>query len=393
MRGSNGKSGSFFSYVYLDERVPKWHPLRLIWAIVNDVLSDLLGEFSSIYPAQGRSSIAPEKLLRALLLRAFYSIRSERPLMDQLDFNRLYRRFVGLGIDDGVWEASTICENRDRFLEAEIAAKILSGIIAHKRVSRLLSRDHFSVDGTLIDAWASMKSFLPKDQGGDVINGGNEDGGPQDDHHGGRNQERDFHGQRRSNESHASLTDPDARLHRKGNGKESRLCYLGHALMENRHELMVGGARTLASGTAEREAALEMIDKHRALRGKVSDRAGRRTGKSTLPRRITLAGDKGYDNADFFDELRARHVTSHLAVQGHLRKTGKRRKTRINGRTTRHPGYQISQCIEEIFGWVKQSAGLRQRKFWGRVRVDAQVTLALAAFNPIRLPKLLEAPP
>jgi len=245
----------------------------------------------------------------------------------------------------------------------------------------------------LIDAWASMKSFRPKDQGGDVINGGNEDGGPQDDHHGGRNQERDFHGQRRSNESHASLTDPDARLHRKGNGKESRLCYLGHALMENRHELMVGGARTLASGTAEREAALEMIDKHRALRGKVSDRAGRRTGKSTLPRRITLAGDKGYDNADFFDELRARHVTSHLAVQGHLRKTGKRRKTRINGRTTRHPGYQISQCIEEIFGWVKQSAGLRQRKFWGRVRVDAQVTLALAAFNPIRLPKLLEAPP
>ncbi len=397
MRGSDGKSGSFFSYVDLDERVPKRHPLRLIRAIVNDVLSDLSGEFSSVYSAQGRSSIAPEKLLRALLLQAFYSIRSERPLMDQLDFNLLYRWFVGLGIDDGVWDASTFCKNRDRLLEAEIAAKVLSGIITHKRVSRLLSRDHFSVDGTLIDAWASMKSFRPKDQGGDDIDGGNEDGGPQDDHHGGRNQERDFHGQRRSNESHASLTDPDARLHRKGNGKESRLCYMGHALMENRHGLVVGGALTLASGTAEREAALEMIDKHRAPRGKVSDRAGGRTGKSALPRRITLAGDKGYDVADFVDELRARQVTSHLAVQDHLSKTGKRRKTRINGRTTRHPGYQISQRIrkriEEIFGWVKQSAGLRQSKFRGRVRVDAQFTLALAAFNPIRLPKLLEAPP
>ncbi|MDP6020288.1 MAG: IS5 family transposase [Alphaproteobacteria bacterium] len=377
MRGDDGKSGNLFSYVDLDDRVPKRHPLRLIRAIVNDVLADLSEDFSSVYSAMGRPSIAPEKLLRALLLQAFYSIRSERQLMEQLDFNLLYRWFVGLGIDDGVWDASTFCKNRDRLLEAEIAAKFLSGIIAHKRVARLLSRDHFSVDGTLIEAWSSMKSFRPKDQGDD------------DGSTGGRNQEQDFHGQTRSNASHASVTDPDARLHRKGNGKESRLCYMGHALMENRHGLVVGGGITLASGTAEREAALEMIDKHRPQ--------GIATGGKASQRRITLGGDKGYDVSDFVDELRARQVTPHIAVQDHLTKTGKRRKTRIDGRTTRQPGYLVSQRIrkriEEIFGWIKESAGLRQSKFRGRARVNAQFTLALAAFNLIRLPKLLEAPP
>lgn len=381
MRGDDGKSGSLFSYVDLDDRVPKRHPLRLIRTIVNDVLAGLSADFSSLYSAMGRPSIAPEKLLRALLLQAFYSIRSERQLMEQLDFNLLYRWFVGLGIDDGVWDASSFCKNRDRLLEAEIAAKFLAGIIAHKRVSRLLSRDHFSVDGTLIDAWASMKSFRPKDDGGD---GGGADGSA-----GGGNRERDFHRQKRSNASHASTTDADARLYRKGNGKESRLCYIGHALMENRHGLVVGGGVTLASGTAEREAALDMIDKHRPMTGKA--------GKTASPRRITLGGDKGFDVADFVDQLRQRQVTPHIAVQDHLTKTGKRRKTRIDGRTTRHPGYRLSQRvrkrIEEIFGWIKESAGLRQSKFRGRARVDAQFTLALAAFNLIRLPKLLEAPP
>lgn len=381
MRGDDGKSGSLFSYVDLDDRVPKRHPLRLIRTIVNDVLAGFSADFSSLYSAMGRPSIAPEKLLRALLLQAFYSIRSERQLMEQLDFNLLYRWFVGLGIDDGVWDASSFCKNRDRLLEAEIAAKFLAGIIAHKRVSRLLSRDHFSVDGTLIDAWASMKSFRPKDDGGD---GGGADGSA-----GGGNRERDFHRQKRSNASHASTTDADARLYRKGNGKESRLCYIGHALMENRHGLVVGGGVTLASGTAEREAALDMIDKHRPMTGKA--------GKTASPRRITLGGDKGFDVADFVDQLRQRQVTPHIAVQDHLTKTGKRRKTRIDGRTTRHPGYRLSQRvrkrIEEIFGWIKESAGLRQSKFRGRARVDAQFTLALAAFNLIRLPKLLEAPP
>ncbi len=377
MRGDDGKSGSLFSYVGLDDRVPKRHPLRLIRSIVNDVLSDLSADFASIYSDIGRPSIAPEKLLRVLLLQAFYSIRSERQLMEQLDFNLLYRWFVGLGLDDGVWDASTFCKNRDRLLEAEIAAKFLRGIIEHKRIKRLLSRDHFSVDGTLIDAWASMKSFRPKDEGGD-------DGG-RDGSEGGGNQERDFHGQKRANESHASVTDPDARLHRKGNGKESRLCYMGHALMENRNGLVVGGGVTLASGTAEREAALEMLDRHRPMSGK----AGRR--------RITLGGDKGFDVGDFVDDLRTRRVTPHIAVQEHLTKTGKRRKTKIDGRTKRHPGYLLSQCIrkriEEVFGWIKASAGLRQSKFRGRQRVDAQFTLALAAFNLVRLPKLLEAPP
>ncbi len=382
MRGDDGKSGNLFSYVDLDDRVPKKHPLRLIRAIVNDVLSDLSADFSCVYSDVGRPSIAPEKLLRALLLQAFYSIRSERQLMEQLDFNLLYRWFVGLGIDDGVWDASTFCKNRDRLLEAEIAAKFLAGIIAHKRVKRLLCRDHFSVDGTLIDAWASMKSFQPKNEGGDDGNHAGDGSGGSD---GGRNQGQDFHGQKRSNESHASVTDPDARLHRKGNGKESRLCFMGHALMENRNGLVVGGGITQASGTAERDAALALLDAYRP-----SDAAGG-------GRRLTLGGDKGYDVADFVDELRARKVTPHIAVQDHLTKTGKRRKTRIDGRATRQPGYLVSQRIrkriEEIFGWIKSSAGLRQSKFRGRARVDAQFTLALAAFNLIRLPKLLEAPP
>jgi len=381
MRGSDGKSGSFFSYVDLDERIPKTHPLRLIRAIVNDVLSDLSGDFSSVYSAQGRPSIAPEKLLRALLLQAFYSIRSERQLMEQLDFNLLYRWFVGLGIDDGVWDASTFCKNRDRLLEAEIAAKFLTGIIKHRQVSRLLSRDHFSVDGTLIDAWASMKSFRAKDDSA----GGNDDGGPGPFDRPGRNQTRDFHGRRRSNASHASVTDPDARLYRKGNGKESRLCYMGHALMENRHGLVVGSALTLASGTAERAAALEMIDEYRPPQ------------EPGGGRRLTLAGDKGYDVEAFVEDLRGRKVTPHSAVQGHVSKAGRRRKTKIDARTTRHPGYAISQVvrkrIEEVFGWTKQGAGLRQSKFRGLARVGAQFTLTLAAYNLIRLPKLLAAPP
>ncbi len=378
MRGEDEKSGSLFSYVDLEDRVPSRHPLRLIREITNEVLASMSSKFTAAYAPIGRPSIAPEKLLRALLLQAFYSIRSERQLMEQLDFNLLYRWFVGLGIDETVWDATVFCKNRDRLLEAEIAATFLTGIISHKRVSRLLSRDHFSVDGTLIDAWASMKSFQPKAQtggGGDA----DENGG------GGRNQERNFHGQKRSNESHASSTDPEARLFRKGNGKESRLCYMGHAFMENRNGLVVGGMITTASGTAEREAALELTDEHRP----VASAGGQR--------RITLGGDKGYDVAAFVEDLRERKVTPHIAVQDHLTKTGKRRKTKIDGRTTRHPGYAISQhCrkrIEEIFGWVKQSAGLRQSKFRGRDRVNAQFTLALAAYNLIRLPKLLEAPP
>jgi transposase len=375
MRGEDRSSGTLFSYVDLEARVPLTHPLRLIGEIVNDVLVSLSADFTSAYSAIGRPSIPPEQLLRALLLQAFYSIRSERQLMEQLEFNMLFRWFVGLGLDDLVWDATVFCHNRDRLLEADVSAKLLNGVIEHKKVRRLLSRDHFSVDGTLIDAWASMKSFRPKG-GGDDGNGSGS----------GRNQERDFHGHKRSNETHESTTDTDARLYRKGNGRESKICFMGHAFMENRNGLAVGGGVSLATGTAEREEALAMIDKHRPMDGK--------GGK----RRITLAGDKGFDVAAFIDDLRERKVTPHIAIQDHLTKTGKRRKTKIDGRTTRHAGYAASQRIrkriEEIFGWVKVQGGQDKTKFRGRQRVDASFTLALAAYNLIRLPKLLaEIPP
>ncbi len=373
MRGGDQTSGSLFSYVDLENRVPAKHPPRLIRVIVNEVLTSLSAEFATAYSHTGRPSIPPERLVRALLLQALYSIRSERQLMEHLDFNLLFRWFVGLGIDDAVWDASTFCKNRDRFLDMDLSARVLRGIIEHKRVRHLLNREHFSVDGTLIEAWASMKSFRPKD----------DDSG--DDAGSGRNGERDFRGEKRCNETHESGADPEARLYRKGNGRESRLCYMGHALMENRHGLVVGGVVSLATGTAEREAALDMIDRHRP----VGPKGGRR--------RITLGGDKGFDVAEHVSKLRQRQVTPHIAVQGYASKTGKRRKTLIDGRTTRRPGYAVSQRIrkriEEIFGWVKVQGGQDKTKFRGWRRVEASFTLALAACNLMRLPRLLEAPP
>lgn len=367
MRGSDKCSGSLFSYVDLEARVRSDHPLRAIREIANAALSDLSRAFTALYTEFGRPSIAPEKLLRAMLLQAFYGIRSERQLMERLEFDLLFRWFVGLGVDDPVWDHSTFSKNRDRLLEGEIAAKFLAAVLAQPKVKRLLSSDHFSVDGTLIEAWASIKSFRKK-------NGGD------DDHQGpGRNAERNFHKEKRSNETHRSTTDPDARLYKKGDGQPAKLCYMGHALMENRHGLAIGGGISQATGTAERQTALELID----ARGR-----GRR--------RITLGADKAYDVAQFVHDLRGRSVTPHIAVDGHLSKTGKRRKTAVDGRTTRHVGYDISQrCrkrIEEVFGWIKSSAGLAKVKLRGRDRVDAVFTLALAAYNLIRLPKLLAVP-
>ena len=367
MRGQDQTSGKLFSYIDVDARVPAQHPLRIIRGIVNDVLFSLSPDFEDMYSRTGRPSIPPEQLLRALLLQAFYSVRSERQLMEQLDFNILFRWFVGLGMDDAVWDASTFCKNRDRLLEAEVSAKLLNGVVEHKKVRRLLSRDHFSVDGTLIEAWASMKSFRPKDDD----NGG--DGGT------GRNAERSFRRQKRRNDTHASTTDPQARLYRKGNGKESKLCFMGHALMENKNGLAVGAMVTQADGTAEREAALELV--------------GRHTKKS----RITLGADKAYDVTDFVEKLRKQKITPHMAVQDHLSKTGKRRKTKIDHRTTRHKGYEVSQRarkrIEEIFGWAKVQGGQAKTKFIGRRRVEASFTLAITASNLMRLPKLLGASP
>lgn len=366
MRGSDERSGSLFSYVDLEARVRRDHPLRPIREIANAALADLSADFAALYPpGLGRPSIPPERLLRAMLLQAFYGIRSERQLMERMEFDLLFRWFVGLGVDDAPWDHSSFTKNRNRLLEGEIAGKFLRAVLAQPRVKRLMSSDHFSVDGTLIEAWASLKRFRRKD------------GSDHDPDGTGRNAERGFHKEKRSNETHRSTTDPEARLYKKGDGQPAKLCYLGHALMENRHGLAVDGGVTQATGTAEREAALAMLD--------------RRSGR----RRITLGADKAYDVRQFIEDLRARRVTPHVAIDGHLSKTGKPRSTAVDGRTKRHSGYEISQrCrkrIEEVFGWIKGSAGLAQVKLRGRARVDAVFTLALAAYNLIRLPKLLGA--
>ena len=366
MRGSDDRSGSLFSYVDLEARVRRDHPLRTIREIANTALADLTSDFAALYPARlGRPSIAPERLLRAMLLQAFYGIRSERQLMERMEFDLLFRWFVGLGVDEPAWDHSSFTKNRDRLLQGEIAAKFLAAVVAQPKVKRLLSSDHFSVDGTLLEAWASLKSFRRKD--GDD----NDSTGP------GRNAERHFHKEKRSNETHRSTTDPEARLYRKGDGQPAKLCYMGHALMENRHGLVVGGVASLATGMAERQAALELLDRRAA------------------GHRVTLAADKAYDVADFVAALRSRSVSAHVAIDGHVRKTGRPRRTAVDRRTTRHAGYAVSQrCrkrIEEVFGWIKASAGLAKVKLRGRARVDAAFTLALAAYNLIRLPKLLAA--
>ena len=361
MRGGDERSGSLFSYVDLEARVGKDHPLRAIRAIVNEALAALAGEFSALYSPIGRPSIPPEKLLRAMLLQAFYSIRSERQLMERLEFDLLFRWFVGLGVDDAAWDHSAFSKNRDRLLEGDIAAKFLRAVLAQPRVKRLLSTDHFSVDGTLIEAWASMKSFQAEGWVGRTAGA-----------RGGRNGEADFHGQKRTNDTHASTTDPEARLYRKGRGKEAKLCFMGHALMENRNGLVVDACLTQADGHAERIAALHMIE----------PRADR-------PNAITLGADKAYDAEDFVNELRSMNVTPHVA------QNTSGRSSAIDGRTTRHAGYAVSQRIrkriEEAFGWIKTIAGQEKTKFRGRERVGWAFTFAAAAYNLARLPKLLEA--
>jgi transposase len=331
----------------------------VIRKIVNEVLGGLSPEFEAMYATGvGRPSIPPERLLRALLLQAFYGIRSERQIMERLDHDLLFRWFVGMGIDDPAWDQTTFSKNRDRLLAGDVARRFLTAVLAHPRVKRLVSSDHFSVDGTMIEAWASMKSFKPKDGSGDPPAPG-------------RNGEADFHGQSRSNDTHQSTTDPDARLLRKGRGKEAKLCFLGHALMENRHGLIVDACLTEANGHAERIAALHMIEPR-------ADRPGR----------VTVAADKGYDTEDFVNELRSMNVTPHVAA--------KARGSGIDGRTTRHAGYKASQRIrkriEEAFGWAKSAAGLRKTRHRGLGRVGWQFTFTMAAYNLVRLPRLLADP-
>ncbi len=284
--------------------------------------------------------------------------------MEQIDYNLLFRWFVGLGIDDPVWDHSTFSKNRDRLLDADVAAKFLEAVLRHAQVKRFLSDDHFSVDGTLIEAWASMKSFRAKD-------GSDEQLGP------GRNGEQNFRDKLRKNETHASTTDPDAKLFKKGDGKEAKLCFMGHVLMENRSGLIVQAKLSQASGRAECEAAITMIERQ----------------SPGSNRRLTLGADKGYDIGSFVAELRAMNVTPHIARHDAVTKTGKRRRSSVDGRTTRHAGYAVSQRIrkrfEEPFGWAKTIAGLAKTKFRGRKRVAHQFTVAMAAYNLIRLPRLL----
>jgi transposase len=408
MRGSDKQTGSLFSYVNLEERVPPRHPLRKIKAVVDAALVTLDADFARLYAGDGRPSIAPERLMRAALLQILFSIRSERQLMEQLDYNLLFRWFVGLSIDEPVWVATVFTKNRDRLLTTEMSRKLMAAILAHEQVAPLLSDDHFSVDGTLVEAWASFKSFRPKPSTSNALP---PDGGPppppvpkgtgregdeaartgdgemtehteQTGETGssagrvaaepgniGRNVERDWRGQTWSNATHASITDPDARLYRKAKGRPAQLCYMGHAMTENRHGFVVEAELTLASGTAERRAALDMID--RASPG------------STKP--ITVGADKGYDDHGFVASLRQMCVTPHVAA--------KARHSAIDGRTTRHAGYAVSQrkrkLVEEPFGWGKVVGPIAKTMLRGLERVGAQFTLTMAAYNLARLPRLL----
>ena len=369
MRGSDRRSGELFSYVDVETRIRADHPLRTIKAIVDEALESLCGEFDALYAARtGRPSIPPEMLLRAMLLQAFYSVRSERQLMERLEFDLLFRWFVGLSADEPAWDHSTFSKNRDRLLDGEIAARFLAVVLAQPRVKRLLSTQHFSADGTLIEAWASLKSFKPKEGAPGAEDGGDPPHGGAGGGESGRNAEVDFKGTKRSNETHRSTTDAEATLYRKGPGMEARLCYIGHGLMENRSGLIVDARLTLVSGCAERLAALEMIEPY-------ADR----------PRAIALGADKGYDAADFVEELREMNVRPHVAR--------KARFSAIDGRTTRHASYATSQRIrkriEEAFGWIKTIAGLRKSRFIGRAKTDWAFTFAVAAYNLVRLPKLL----
>jgi len=360
MRGDDERARQLFSYVDLESRVRRDHPLRLIREVVNEALAALSSEFALLYSRVGRPSIAPERLLRAMLLQAFYSVRSERQLMERLDTDLQFRWFVGLEIDDPVWDATVFSKNRDRLLEGAVAAKFLAAVLAQPRVTKLLSTDHFSVDGTLVEAWASMKSFKPKD--------GSKNEPPQGP---GRNAEVDFKGEKRSNETHASTTDPEAKLYRKGPGMEAKLAFLGHALMENRSGLIVDACLTPADGHSERIAALAMIEL-----------------RADGPIGVTLGADKGYDASDFVNELRTMNVRPHVAQNANGRRSA------IDRRTTRHPGYAKSQRIrkriEEAFGWMKTIAGQAKTKFRGVARVGWSFAFAAAAYNLVRLPRLIE---
>jgi transposase len=346
MRGTDTQQLGMFSYVSVEERVPADHPVRNLRKLVDAILLQLDGDLASRYAPEGRPSIPPERLLRASLLQVVYSVRSERLLMEQMNYNLLFRWFVGLNIDDPVWDHSTFSFNRDRLFDEHIAQRFFENTVLVARLNDLVSDEHFSVDGTLLEAWASHKSFRPKDDDGSG------DGS-------------DFHGEKRTNDTHASTTDPDARLMRKGKGKEAKLCYLANALMENRNGLVVGIDVRHASGTGERDGALDLVGEH-------------------LEVGATLGADKGYDTKDFVAALEMRGIAPHIA-----RNTSNGRCSSIDGRSARSNGYKISQQvrkrIEQGFGWVKQFGGLDKLPITTLVRVRGLVTWTFAAYNLIRI--------
>ncbi len=358
MRGADSKQEGMFSYVSPEARVPAKHPLRPIRAMVAEALVQMDRKLEKLYAQARRPSVAPERLIRALLLQVLYSIRSERLLVEQLEYNLLFRWFVGLSVDEPVWDHSTFSKNRDRLLEADIARELFEAIVEQARMADLLSDEHFSVDGTMIQAWASHRSFQPKDGPGGS-------GGA-----GGRNGTRDFHGEQRTNDTHASTTDPEAKLYKKSRGTTAKLAYLGHAVSENRHGLIVAAQVTQAGGTAERNAAIDML------------------GKLSGSRRCTLGADKAYDTRDFVRQTRELNVTPHVAQN--IERSG---GSAINARTTRHAGYVLSikarKLIEESFGWAKDIGLLRRPKMRGRRKIEFATYLTFTGYNLVRMRNLL----
>jgi transposase len=358
MRGDDERQGAMFSYISAEARVPMDHPLRPIREMADAALARLSPDFDALYSRVGRPSIAPERLLRALLLQCFYTIRSERLLMEQLNYNMLFRWFVGLNMDDPIWNVTVFSKNRDRLLAGGIARLFLEQVVAEARERNLTSDEHFSVDGTLIEAWAGQKTFRKKDDDDPQA------GGP-------KNPTVNFHGERRSNKTHQSTTDPDARLFRKSRGKESKLAYMGHVVIENRNGLVVGCEVTKATGTAEREAAERLL--------------------ADIPRnqRITVGADKGYDSRAFVKAMRE------LGVVPHVAQNTTNRSSAIDARTTRHAGYAVSQVIRKIvehpFGWLKTVGNMRKTRHRGRRLVDWVFAFEMAAYNLVRIRNLAEA--
>ena len=363
MRGTDDKQSSMFSVVSPERRIPPDHPLRRIKAMADEILAGLTPTFDAMYSNVGRPSIPPERLLKSQILIALYSVRSDRQFCEQLDYNLLFRWFLDMSADEPTFDASSFSRNRDRLLDHDVAGKFFAGVVGQARAAHLMSHDHFTVDGTLIEAMASLKSFRRKDEKP-------EDREPPDDP---GNPTVNFHGEKRSNDTHASTTDPEARLARK-KGKESKMSYSAHALMENRSGLIVDFRVEEANGYAERRAALAMLEDN-----------------AVKDRRITVGGDAGYDTADFVRDCRAINVTPHIAQ---TRDT--RRRSAIDGRTTRHPGYLVSQrkrkLVEEIFGWMKTFGGFRHTRFKDRRRTHFAGVLVAATYNLLRVSRMLSSP-